>query len=657
MHMKYLHILPIAVLLAASCDMISEQNYSTPPAVAPEEVKGISLKAGQETDLFNTMYPTGNTGPVTFTSDDPSVAEVDGKGNVTGIAPGYTAITVEDGRGKYRIQVHVQDEIHMQMLDALTKPIDTGYAPEYDTLAVARGETATLQLLVFADNGASSPEPEVTLFAPEGSSGVTVVPELYWERYIPCTRMWYSWFGGAPSDELFADTYPDPLMPVDKWNVDIAAGEYAPLWIEFNIPRSAVPGLYRGEVSVTAGGKSGTYVFFTKVYDVTLPEDQEMSVIEWLDANLAPMNNNVAPDRDLRDELLEEAVIPMARKYGVNSFQMLSSFAFDVVKSAGTDPQTGKTIPVFDLSAYERDIEMFLRACPDLDMIHGLNVIAGTRDGGVFIMQGVYLDSNGDIVLENGNLKLGDYQDVTDYVPPQTEIYYGNYFKQLQAMLESHSLPDGRTWLDIYAQTIKDEPNDEAAPAWNAIARMIRKWAPGIKLVEPIETDLIDPELLDYPCPTLGAIAGNLAKGDQVQWMYICSQPQGDYANRFIRLPLIKTRIVHWVNYRYNAVGFLHWAFNYWSGVDDPYGDPSGEHMGGDTHLVYPGYHEIYPSIRLCAMRDGIRDFDLLRMVEKKSASQAEEFCTRLVQDNATYNTDVASFRQLRRDILEYLEE
>ena len=656
MNTNRLTILCLSLLLSISCDKISVRDYSSPPAVVAEEIKGISLKAGQETDLSMAMYPDGSNGTVTYTSDDPSIAEVDSRGNVKGIAPGYTAITVKDGQKTYRIQAHVQGKICMQMLDALTKPIDSSYPPAYDTLAVARGETATLQLLVMADGGAVSPKPEVTLFAPEGRTGVTVIPELYWERYIPCTRMWYSWFGGAPSDELFADTYPDPLMPVDRWNVDIASGQYAPLWIEFNIPHSAEPGLYRGEVKVSAGTDSGTYVFFVRVYNVDLPEDQGMSVMEWLNTALASMNNGTEPDKDEMYQLIEEVIIPMARKYGVNCFQMLSSLAFDVSKNAGTDPETGKVIPVFDLSAYERDIEMFLRACPDLDMIHGLNVIAGTRDGGVFIMQGVYLDSDGDIILENGNLKLGNYQDVTDYVPLETEIYYGNYFKQLQAMLESHTLPDGRTWLDIYAQTIKDEPNDEAAPAWNAIATVIKKWAPGIKLVEPIETDLIDPELLDYPCPTLGAIAGNLAKGEQVQWMYICSQPQGDYANRFIRLPLIKTRIVHWVNYRYNASGFLHWALNYWSGVDDPYGDPSGEHMGGDTHLIYPGYHEVYPSIRLCAMRDGIRDYDLLRMVEEKSTSAAEEFCSRLVYDNATYNTDVESFRQLRQDILEYLE-
>ena len=656
MSRKTIAIFFTGILIILSCTSIPEEGYSTPATVAPEEINGISIKPGQEINLYNMIFPEGGGSCISFISDNSEIASVNSDGIVTGIKPGYTTITINTERQVFRIQTHVQGEIYMQMLDALTKPIDPSYSPEYDTLRVARGETATLQLLVFADNGAVSPETDVVIFDSDGNPANILPTESYWERYIQCTRSWYSWFGGAPSDELFSDTYPDPLIPVDKWNVNIIPGQYVPLWVSVDIPHSAAPGLYRGEARVKSGKAEGTFTFFIKVYNVDLPIDQEMSVIEWFSTDLKTMNNGEPTDQDLTYELIEEAIIPSVREYGINCFQMLNSIV-NVGKNAGKDPETGETIPVFDFSVFEKDIEMFVRACPDLDMIHGTNIIAGNRDGGIFIMQGVYLDENGEIILENGGLKLGNYQDVKDEVPPETDIYYGNYFKQLQEMLVSHKLPDGRTWLDIYAQTIRDEPTDEHAPAWNAVARMIKKWAPGIKLVEPIETDLIDPELLDFPCPTLGAISGNLATGNQRQWMYICSQPQGEYANRFIRMPLIKTRIVHWVNYRYNATGFLHWSLNGWTFVDDPYGDLTGEHMGGDTFLIYPGYHEVYPSIRLCAMRDGIRDFDLLRMVERISPSQAEDFCTRLVQDNATYNTDIKSFRKLRKDILEYLEQ
>ena len=104
-------------------------------------------------------------------------------------------------------------------------------------------------------------------------------------------------------------------------------------------------------------------------------------------------------------------------------------------------------------------------------------------------------------------------------------------------------------------------------------------------------------------------------------------------------------------------MGYLHWGLTYWEGADKgPYEDVTGTYPGGDMFIVYPGYREIYPSIRLSVMRDGINDYDLLKMVEEISPEMADEFCGRVVQNNATYNTDVASFRQLRKEILEYLE-
>lgn len=72
--------------------------------------------------------------------------------------------------------------------------------------------------------------------------------------------------------------------------------------------------------------------------------------------------------------------------------------------------------------------------------------------------------------------------------------------------------------------------------------------------------------------------------------------------------------------------------------------------------IIWPGYRKVYPSVRLSAMRDGIRDYELLRMVEQRSASKAQEICAKVVTDNATYNLDVNDFRITRQEMLEYLE-
>lgn len=654
--MIYAIILTVIPFLSLSCDALSEKDYATPPALFPEEIRGVSVKAGETVNLYNMLFPTGGEAEVTYQAEDPDIITVEDDGTVTGIAPGYSSINIMTGQKTYRIQAHVRGDIYMQMLDALTKPVDKSYSPAYDTLSVARGETATLQLLIFADKGADNLKPEVRSFAPVGTEGLTITPDMHWERYVRCSPKWDAWAGGAPSDEIFADTYPDPLMPLDKWDVSITPGQYAPLWVEFHIPHSAAPGLYRGEISISAGQGSGSYVFFVRIYNVDLPETQGLKVVNWINADLSTMNNGEEVDMYLKYDLVENNIVPVLREYGQNCFQLLYANLSNTPKWIETDPDTGEQKPMFDFMYFEQEFNLFLRACPDLQMIHGTVLSSGNRNTGEIRMSGFTYDEDGRIAVNSNGPALKGYP-VFDEVPYEVDMFLGAYFSQLEAFLTSHDLPDGRTWLDIYTQSIADEPTDIIAPAWNAIARCIKKWAPGIKLLEPIETSEIDPELLDFPCPTLGAIAGNPARGSQIQYMYTCVQPQGDFANRFIRMPLIKTRIIHWVNYRYDAVGFLHWGLCYWQGTGNrPYEDAAGDYPGGDMYIVYPGYHEIYPSIRFSAMRDGINDYDLLKMVEEISPDKADEFCDRLVQNNATYNTDISSFRSLRKDILEYLE-
>ena len=135
--------------------------------------------------------------------------------------------------------------------------------------------------------------------------------------------------------------------------------------------------------------------------------------------------------------------------------------------------------------------------------------------------------------------------------------------------------------------------------------------------------------------------------------------PQGNYANRFIRIPLLKTRILHWLNYYFDTWGYLHWGLNYWIGGkdSDPWKDAYGGFIAGDMWIIWPGNHKLYPSIRLCAMRDGIHDFDLLRMIEERSKADADAFCRRLLTnpDAPEYDMDVNHFRALRKDMLEYL--
>ncbi|MFR3033566.1 MAG: DUF4091 domain-containing protein [Alistipes putredinis] len=143
-------------------------------------------------------------------------------------------------------------------------------------------------------------------------------------------------------------------------------------------------------------------------------------------------------------------------------------------------------------------------------------------------------------------------------------------------------------------------------------------------------------------------------------WFYTCMYPRGNFANRYVTLPLIKTRLLHWINYKYDSPGYLHWGFNAWGANGDPFGDvsaPANDWPGGDSHIVYPGYRKLYPSIRLAAMRDGIRDYDLLKMVEARDSIRAQAFVNAIIFDFNRYDTSVSRFRQIRREILDFLED
>nr|WP_270884640.1 DUF4091 domain-containing protein [Paenibacillus aestuarii] len=103
--------------------------------------------------------------------------------------------------------------------------------------------------------------------------------------------------------------------------------------------------------------------------------------------------------------------------------------------------------------------------------------------------------------------------------------------------------------------------------------------------------------------------------------------------NRLLDMPLIRTRYLHWGNYKYNLEGFLHWGFNYYIRDQDPFEhaspvltDLSASRLPpGDTHIAYPGTEGPWGSVRLEAMRAGIEDFELLKMLASRKKELADE--------------------------------
>jgi hypothetical protein len=117
---------------------------------------------------------------------------------------------------------------------------------------------------------------------------------------------------------------------------------------------------------------------------------------------------------------------------------------------------------------------------------------------------------------------------------------------------------------------------------------------------------------------------------------------------------------LHWINFKYGATGYLHWGLNYWGGLDPLRDDASrdnGRLPAGDANIVYPGYKKLYSSIRYEAMRDGIYDYELLKMLEKKDPIKSKKIVDNLILNFDEYDNSIHYFRKIRKQILEELSK
>lgn len=656
-------------VITAECEGVKGTCALTVARVYVEELRvtqtDIRMTKGQSIKAPVSVSPSDFTESIVYESSDESVLTVSPDGSIKAVSDGIARITVRAENVQMSFPVLVHGDLWMEQVDALTKPTSFEEHPySLDTIRVARGETATVQMIVYAGSEQGQVTPSVSKFALKGGSGVAVTPELFWVRDVVASDLWNSWFQGRPSDAYPANqrNIPDALMPLEDWPVNLSAGGKSAFWAEFDIPRDLPAGIYEG-TAVVQGAQSAERDFVVKVYDVTLPEKQTLDIVQWMNIEVQAMG--IEPEMWGIYDLFENYLIPFISDYGQNSFLTLYFRHFEtnrklVKREDGTWKMTA------DFSVLGREIEMFARACPDLHVVHGPNVIASAnrKDEGILIVSGIELNEDGSPKVEADGSPVWTYVNQKEQYSPEAEMYFSLYFEAMQEYLESHYLPDGRSYLDVYIQTLHDEPDDNRAPAYMRIASYMKKYAPKIRIMDPIGTHKIEPQYIDIPCPCIDRLEGENGyewTDSQTRWIYSANGPQGEGLNRFIRIPLIKTRLMHWLNYRYHTTGYLHWGLNYWVGARnrDPWFDASApmENPAGDMWIIWPGDHKVYPSIRLAAMRDGIRDYDLLKMLaDAYGQAAADALCREIVSDTYTYTTDVERFRAQRKAILDRLE-
>ena len=127
--------------------------------------------------------------------------------------------------------------------------------------------------------------------------------------------------------------------------------------------------------------------------------------------------------------------------------------------------------------------------------------------------------------------------------------------------------------------------------------------------------------------------------------------------NRLWDMPLLRTRYLHWGNYKYDMEGFLHWGLNHYDDDHDPFEQKNLTFPAGDTHITYPGEHGPWGSMRLEAMRAGIEDYELLKLLANKDKALADEITSSCLISFNEANEDPVHFANTHLRLLQAVSD
>ena len=140
-------------------------------------------------------------------------------------------------------------------------------------------------------------------------------------------------------------------------------------------------------------------------------------------------------------------------------------------------------------------------------------------------------------------------------------------------------------------------------------------------------------------------------------WWFISWDVEAPYINYYMQTDGTAQRLLFWQQYDFGVEGFLYNFANFWIGdCEDPYNNniTNGQfpNAHGESILIYPGnkYGLDTPvgSLRLEAMRDGIEDYQMFTMLDKKMQGAAEGYIHEMTTGVVTYSTSAEDYYKTR---------
>jgi len=543
-------------------------------------------------------------------------------------------------------------------VDPLVKVLRSHEPPAAPPSAVAidaaRGEIENGQIAFRSAAAVARLTASATPLAAEGSAALAA-PRVRFVGFVPLDHNTAPHLGETGEQVLVAKApvdLPDPLL--EDSSIGVQPNQTGALWLTVAVPDDARPGRYSGHVVVDADGAEHRVPVAVEVHPAQLPRQMTLKVVNWYYPVVLTHTYRTTWWTEKHWQLIEADARSM-RLHRQSVGHVILNETVQAVEDANGAIR-------FDFRHFDRMVETFRRA--GLPWVLG-SALAGrhvwhSKDFYAIPLKLTKPDGS------TGRFPAPEDPDSSDEARKRVWVATEAFERYLAAFLpvfQKHLEEKG--WLASYLQHLADEPVHTNAAAYVRLGKLVRRFAPKLRRAEAVRTTNIVGGL-DIWAPLLNELDRQMAfykarqeAGDEV-WFYTCERPRGQYMNRLLDYPLLKTRLLHWANYATGTTGYLHWGFN--PSWGNPFKNP-GE-VPGDAHLVYPGVARLrgapesedklhsLDSLRYEALRDGIEDYELLRLVAGRDRAAADALCRAVVRSLTDYTLDPGEFNEARRRLL-----
>jgi hypothetical protein len=461
--------------------------------------------------------------------------------------------------------------------------------------------------------------------------------QVRWVGLVPVPEDAFS-AEGAERPEYVPGWYPDPLLETPPWS-GASPPRSAAVHFTLHVPPQTPAGVYRGAVAVRRGTRLLARVpLRVEVWPFALPARPTFHVTNWFQLDCLTKWHRCAPWSERHWRLLELYGREMAdhRQDTIATPTLFGNFHnFDqMTLVAAARERDGRY--TFDFRLLERWVKLFDRlGFAFFEMWH----LASQHGGATAPRIDIFDRAQGRVVRYEALATTG----------AAYRRLVADFLQALSAWLDRRGLTD-RFLLHVF-----DEPSRDRWAHYAALSAFYRRHAPRLKHIDAISTSELLTDFggqVDIPVPLTTHLGDDRYYQERAQagrepvWWYTCCGPAGRYANRFVAQPLITTRILHWQAFVHRIAGYLHWGYNFWHrtgqnasgwpGVNryadqvllNPYREHPPQWAVGDACIVYPHprwWEDRGPvsSLRYEAMREGLQDYELLRMVDQRVADGA----------------------------------